>query len=82
MGVRLGQAIATAVYPDRPVVHHFGDSAIGFSGIGMETLVCYNSRSKTCPRGGADRGVEQWQHRPRPARDPGQPDVLTCGPTR
>ncbi len=43
MGVGLGQAIAAAVAcPDRPVVHLSGDSAIGFSGMEMETLCRYN----------------------------------------
>lgn len=42
MGVGLGQAIAAAVSdPSRPVVHLSGDSAIGFSGMEMETLVRY-----------------------------------------
>jgi 2-hydroxyacyl-CoA lyase 1 len=41
VGVRLGQAIAAAE-PNRPVVHPSGDSAIGFSGMEMETLVRYN----------------------------------------
>src|SRR5215471_9863476 len=42
MGVGLGQAIAACVaQPDRPVVHLSGDSAIGFSGMEMETLVRY-----------------------------------------
>ncbi len=43
MGVGLGQAIAAAVSdPSRPVVHLSGNSAIGFSGMEMETLVRYN----------------------------------------
>ena len=43
MGVGLGQAIAAAVSdPSRPVVHLSGDSAIGFSGMEMETLVRFN----------------------------------------
>ena len=43
MGVGLGQAIAAAVAdPSRPVIHLSGDSAIGFSGMEMETLVRYN----------------------------------------
>jgi 2-hydroxyacyl-CoA lyase 1 len=43
MGVGLGQAIAAAVAcPDRPIVHLSGDSAIGFSGMEMETLCRYN----------------------------------------
>ena len=42
-GVGLGQAIAASVaHPDRPVIHLSGDSAIGFSGMEMETLVRYN----------------------------------------
>jgi 2-hydroxyacyl-CoA lyase 1 len=42
MGVGLGQAIAACVAdPSRPVVHLSGDSAIGFSGMEMETLVRY-----------------------------------------
>ncbi|MGE5150177.1 MAG: thiamine pyrophosphate-binding protein [Rhodospirillaceae bacterium] len=42
MGVGLGQAIAACVaQPGRPVVHLSGDSAIGFSGMEMETLVRY-----------------------------------------
>ncbi|HJQ56123.1 MAG TPA: thiamine pyrophosphate-binding protein [Vineibacter sp.] len=47
MGVGLGQAIAACVaHPDRPVVHLSGDSAIGFSGMEMETLVRYNLPAK------------------------------------
>ncbi|MBI2737618.1 MAG: oxalyl-CoA decarboxylase [Rhodospirillales bacterium] len=43
MGVGLGQAIAACVADSsRPVVHLSGDSAIGFSGMEMETLVRYN----------------------------------------
>jgi 2-hydroxyacyl-CoA lyase 1 len=43
MGVGLGQAIAACVaQPGRPVIHLSGDSAIGFSGMEMETLARYN----------------------------------------
>ena len=43
MGVGLGQAIAACVaQPGRPVIHLSGDSAIGFSGMEMETLVRYD----------------------------------------
>lgn len=42
MGVGLGQAIAACICnPGRPVIHLSGDSAIGFSGMEMETLVRY-----------------------------------------
>ena len=47
MGVGLGHAIAACVvHPDRPVVHLSGNSAIGFSGMEMETLVRYNLPAK------------------------------------
>src|SRR5256884_623204 len=47
MGVGLGHAIAACiVHPDRPVIHLSGDSAIGFSGMEMETLVLYNFPAK------------------------------------
>ena len=47
MGVGLGQAIAAAVAePDRPVIHLSGDSAIGFSGMEMETLCRYGMPAK------------------------------------
>src|SRR5256884_3017384 len=47
MGVGLGHAIAACVvHPDRPVIHLSGDSAIGFSGMEMETLVRYNFPAK------------------------------------
>src|SRR2546429_625039 len=43
MGVGLGHAIAAGiVHPDRPALHLSGDSAIGVSGMEMETLVLYN----------------------------------------
>jgi len=47
MGVGLGLVVASCVvHPDRPVVHISGDSAIGFSGMEMETLCRYNMPAK------------------------------------
>jgi len=47
MGVGLGIVIASCVvHPDRPVVHISGDSAIGFSGMEMETLCRYGMPAK------------------------------------
>ncbi|MCL2428679.1 MAG: thiamine pyrophosphate-binding protein [Alphaproteobacteria bacterium] len=47
MGVGLGVVIAACVvHPDRPVVHVSGDSAIGFSGMEMETLCRYGMPAK------------------------------------
>jgi hypothetical protein len=37
---------ACVVHPDRPVIHLSGDSAIGLSGMEMETLVRYNFPAK------------------------------------
>ncbi len=47
MGVGLGLVVAACVvHPDRPVVHVSGDSAIGFSGMEMETLCRYGMPAK------------------------------------
>jgi 2-hydroxyacyl-CoA lyase 1 len=47
MGVGLGIVIAACVvHPDKPVVHVSGDSAIGFSGMEMETLCRYGMKAK------------------------------------
>ncbi|HTW72081.1 MAG TPA: thiamine pyrophosphate-binding protein [Acetobacteraceae bacterium] len=47
MGVGLGFVIAACVvHPDRPVVHVSGDSAIGFSGMEMETICRYGMPAK------------------------------------
>ena len=47
MGVGLGFVVAAcAVHPDKPIVHVSGDSAIGFSGMEMETLCRYNMPAK------------------------------------
>ncbi len=47
MGVGLGLVVASCVvHPDRPVVHISGDSAIGFSGMEMETLCRYGMPAK------------------------------------
>jgi 2-hydroxyacyl-CoA lyase 1 len=62
MGVGLGQAIAACVaHPDRPVIHLSGDSAIGFSGMEMETLVRYNLPAKivVLNNGGIGPGMPQ-----------------------
>jgi 2-hydroxyacyl-CoA lyase 1 len=62
MGVGLGQAAAACVaHPDRPVIHLSGDSAIGFSGMEMETLVRYNLPVKivVLNNGGIGPGMPQ-----------------------
>jgi 2-hydroxyacyl-CoA lyase 1 len=67
MGVGLGQAIAACVaHPDRPVVHLSGDSAIGFSGMEMETLVRYNLPAKivVLNNGGIGPGMPEIPQNP------------------
>ena len=67
MGLGLGQAIAAAiVHPDRPVIHLSGDSAIGFSGMEMETLCRYNLPVKivVLNNGGIGPGMEEIPENP------------------
>jgi len=67
MGVGLGQAIAACVvHPDRPVIHLSGDSAIGFSGMEMETLVRYNFPAKivVLNNGGIGAGMPEIPENP------------------
>jgi 2-hydroxyacyl-CoA lyase 1 len=67
MGVGLGHAIAACVaHPNRPVVHLSGDSAIGFSGMEMETLVRYNLPAKivVLNNGGIGPGMPEIPENP------------------
>jgi 2-hydroxyacyl-CoA lyase 1 len=67
MGVGLGQAIAACVvHPDQPVIHLSGDSAIGFSGMEMETLVRYNFPAKivVLNNGGIGPGMPEIPENP------------------
>src|SRR5262245_849303 len=67
MGVGLGHAIAACVvHPNRPVVHLSGDSAIGFSGMEMETLVRYNFPAKivVLNNGGIGPGMSEIPQNP------------------
>jgi 2-hydroxyacyl-CoA lyase 1 len=74
MGVGLGQAIAACVaHPDRPVIHLSGDSAIGFSGMEMETLVRYNLPCKivVLNNGGIGPGMPEIPENPMFSMKPG-----------
>ncbi len=77
MGIGLGFAVAAAVTnPDQPVVSVQGDSAFGFSGMEMETMIRYNLPVKliVLNNGGIGGGVgplEEGQTVP--------PGVLTYG---
>ncbi|MDA9976287.1 thiamine pyrophosphate-dependent enzyme, partial [Alphaproteobacteria bacterium] len=67
MGVGLGHAIAACVvHPGRPVIHLSGDSALGFSGMEMETLVRYNFPAKivVLNNGGIGPGMPEIPENP------------------
>ena len=67
MGVGLGIVIAACVvHPDRPIVHVSGDSAIGFSGMEMETLCRYGMPAKIVVfnNGGIGPGMPEIPHNP------------------
>jgi 2-hydroxyacyl-CoA lyase 1 len=67
MGVGLGIVVAACVvHPDRPVVHVSGDSAIGFSGMEMETLCRYGMPAKivVLNNGGIGPGMPEIPHNP------------------
>ena len=62
MGIGMGFAIAAAVvHPDRPIISVSGDSAIGFSGMEMETACRMNLPVKivVLSNGGIGSGVEK-----------------------
>jgi len=67
MGVGLGLVVASCVvHPDRPVVHVSGDSAIGFSGMEMETLCRYGMPAKivVLNNGGIGPGMPEIPENP------------------
>jgi 2-hydroxyacyl-CoA lyase 1 len=67
MGVGLGLVVAACVvHPDRPVVHVSGDSAIGFSGMEMETLCRYGMPAKivVLNNGGIGPGMPEIPQNP------------------
>jgi 2-hydroxyacyl-CoA lyase 1 len=67
MGVGLGLVVAACVvHPDRPVVHVSGDSAIGFSGMEMETLCRYGMPAKivVLNNGGIGPGMPEIPENP------------------
>ncbi len=67
MGVGLGFVIAACVvHPDKPIVHVSGDSAIGFSGMEMETICRYGLPAKIVVfnNGGIGPGMEEIPDNP------------------
>ncbi len=63
MGIGMGFTIAAAVaHPDRPIVSVFGDAAIGFSGMEIETACRYKLPVKiiVLNNGGIGGGMEEF----------------------
>jgi 2-hydroxyacyl-CoA lyase 1 len=78
MGIGMGFAIAAAVvHPDRPIVSVSGDSAIGFSGMEIETACRYGLPVKivVLNNGGIGGGIESFPE----DRAQLPPRVLTIG---
>jgi 2-hydroxyacyl-CoA lyase 1 len=77
MGIGMGFVLAAAVvHRDRPIVSVSGDSAIGFSGMEMETVCRYNLPAKivVLNNGGIGGGLAEF-----PKDEPLPPRVLTIG---
>ncbi len=77
MGIGMGFAIAAAVvHPDRPIISVSGDSAIGFSGMEIETACRHKLPIKivVLNNGGIGRGIAEF-----PVDAPLPPGVLTIG---
>ncbi len=67
MGIGMGFAIAAAVvHPDRPIISVSGDSALGFSGMEIETACRYNLPVKVVVlnNGGIGSGTEKYPDNP------------------
>jgi 2-hydroxyacyl-CoA lyase 1 len=67
MGIGMGFVVAAAtVHPDKPVISVTGDSALGFSGMEMETICRYNMKAKivVLNNGGIGSGTETYPDNP------------------
>ncbi len=67
MGIGMGFAIAAAVvHPDRPIISVSGDSALGFSGMEIETACRYHLPVKivVLNNGGIGSGTEKYPDNP------------------
>jgi len=77
MGIGMGFAIAAAVvHPERPIISVSGDSALGFSGMEIETACRYRLPVKVVVlnNGGIGSGIAEF-----PKDKPLPPRVLTIG---
>jgi 2-hydroxyacyl-CoA lyase 1 len=77
MGIGMGFAIAAAVvHPDRPIISVTGDSALGFSGMEIETACRHRLPVKivVLNNGGIGGGIAEF-----PKDGPLPPRVLTIG---
>ncbi|MFV0295296.1 MAG: thiamine pyrophosphate-binding protein [Hyphomicrobiaceae bacterium] len=67
MGIGMGFVVAACtVHPDQPVISVTGDSALGFSGMEMETICRYNMNAKivVLNNGGIGQGTEKYPQNP------------------
>jgi thiamine pyrophosphate-dependent acetolactate synthase large subunit-like protein len=75
MGIGMGFVVAAAVvHPDKPIISVSGDSAIGFSGMEMETVCRYQLPVKIVVFNNGGIGPGHAKHPENPLR--------TCGRTR
>src|SRR5919108_101270 len=79
MGIGLGFVIAAAVvHPDKPIISVSGDSAIGFSGMEMETCARYNLPVKIVVFNNGGIGPGHAKHPENPLKDL-RPNALIYG---
>jgi 2-hydroxyacyl-CoA lyase 1 len=79
MGIGMGFVIAAAVvHPDKPIISVSGDSAIGFSGMEMETCARYNLPVKIVVFNNGGIGPGHAKHPENPLKDL-RPNALIYG---
>jgi 2-hydroxyacyl-CoA lyase 1 len=79
MGIGMGFVIAAAVvHPDKPIISVSGDSAIGFSGMEMETACRYNLPVKIVVFNNGGIGPGHAKHPENPLKDL-KPNALIYG---
>jgi 2-hydroxyacyl-CoA lyase 1 len=79
MGIGMGFVVAAAVVnPDKPIISVSGDSAIGFSGMEMETVCRYNLPAKIVVFNNGGIGPGHAKHPENPLKDL-KPNALIYG---
>ncbi len=79
MGIGMGFVVAAAVvHPDKPIISVSGDSAIGFSGMEMETVCRYNLPVKIVVFNNGGIGPGHAKHPANPLKEL-RPNALIYG---